>query len=131
MVTLSKNSNLLTEMLSRRNEEMETKNLIVKHIESLIENNMILDSVFKISQEIKESLGIEISREKLRRIMRFDMNMSYKKIKGIRLHDNTVKNLILRQQFAKRYIEVSMAKTRIINIDETWLGMEDFRRMKW
>jgi len=24
-----------------------------------------------------------------------------------------------------------MTKTRIINIDETWLGMEDFRRMKW
>ena len=24
-----------------------------------------------------------------------------------------------------------MTKTRIINIDQTWLGMEDFRRMKW
>jgi hypothetical protein len=24
-----------------------------------------------------------------------------------------------------------MTKTRIINIDETWLGMEDFTRMKW
>jgi len=24
-----------------------------------------------------------------------------------------------------------MRRKRIINIDETWLGMEDFRRMKW
>ena len=30
-----------------------------------------------------------------------------------------------------RFIELAMSKTRIINIDETWLGMEDYRRMKW
>ena len=26
---------------------------------------------------------------------------------------------------------MAVAKTRVINIDETWLGMEDFRHMKW
>ena len=28
-------------------------------------------------------------------------------------------------------LEAAMTKTRIINIDESWLGMEDFRKMKW
>ena len=28
-------------------------------------------------------------------------------------------------------METLQKKTRWINIDESWLGMEDFRRMKW
>ena len=29
------------------------------------------------------------------------------------------------------FLDALKTKTRIINIDESWLGMEDFRRMKW
>ena len=38
------------------------------------------------------------------------------------------KNLILRQQFAKAFMELDLKKKVIINVDETWLGMSDFRR---
>ena len=47
------------------------------------------------------------------------------------MHENSIRKLVLRQQFAFRYLDLAMTKTRIINIVETWLGMEDFRRMKW
>ena len=30
-----------------------------------------------------------------------------------------------------KLLDTALAKARIINIDESWLGMEDFRRMKW
>ena len=40
-------------------------------------------------------------------------------------------NLFLRQRFAIKWISVTQKKTIFLNIDETWLDMSDFRRMKW
>lgn len=57
--------------------------------------------------------------------------MAFRKIKAISPAENAVVNLVLRQQFALRLIQQAQQKTRLICIDETWLGMEDFRRMKW
>ena len=37
----------------------------------------------------------------------------------------------MRQQFAQAFLKLDLKEKRIINIDETWLGMSDFRRMKW
>ena len=39
--------------------------------------------------------------------------------------------MILRQQWALKFIEMWEAGYTFLNIDETWLGMSDFRRMKW
>ena len=30
-----------------------------------------------------------------------------------------------------KLLDAASSRTRIINIDETWLGMEDFRKRKW
>ena len=49
----------------------------------------------------------------------------------VSLQENSVRNLVLRQRFAMHLIRLASTKTRIINIDESWLGMEDFRKMKW
>ena len=57
--------------------------------------------------------------------------MKFSKVKNISLHSNSTINLVLRQRFAIHLIHLMDAKKRIINVDETWLGMEDFRRMKW
>ena len=57
--------------------------------------------------------------------------MSYRRIKPISLHANSPKNLVLRQQFAIHLLQSIKRKKYILNIDETWLGMSDFRRMRW
>ena len=45
---------------------------------------------------------------------------------------NSARNLVLRQQFALAMLDNLRGKyTTVINVDETWLGMTDFRRMKW
>ena len=63
--------------------------------------------------------------------MKKELDMRYKKVKPVSLHANSAKNLVLRQQFALKYIELLQAGKIFINVDETWLGMSDFRRMKW
>ena len=50
-----------------------------------------------------------------------DMNMSLRNIVEISPFENSVKNLMLRKLAAKIIIDNAMSKTRVINIDETWL----------
>ena len=63
--------------------------------------------------------------------MKRDLGMRYKKVVHVSVHANSAKNLVLRQQFALEYIRLLVSGRTILNIDETWLGMSDFRRRKW
>ena len=64
--------------------------------------------------------------------MKQELGMSYKRISAVSWKANSPRNLILRQQFALSLLSSLRSKyTTIINVDETWLGMTDFRRMKW
>ena len=63
--------------------------------------------------------------------MRGDMGMRYKRVASISIHGNSQKNLVLRQQFAVNLIQVLNSGKRVLNVDQTWLGMSDFRKMKW
>ena len=72
-----------------------------------------------------------MQREKIASVMKQEMGLRYRKVVAVSLHENSVRNLVLRQQWAARYLDQALTRTRIINIDESWLGMEDFRRMKW
>ena len=63
--------------------------------------------------------------------MRNELGMRYRKIEAVSVHANSEKNRVLRQQFAQEFIKLLTTGRNILNIDETWLGMSDFRRMKW
>ena len=63
--------------------------------------------------------------------MKQELGMSYRKIKIVSLHSNSEKNLVLRQRWSLEFLAQARKKKTFINIDETWLGMSDFRRMKW
>ena len=78
-----------------------------------------------------EEHQVESKRKEILEVMRFDLGMRYRRITAASLHDNTPRSLVLRQQFAKEFLRQWQEGKRIINVDETWLGMTDFRRQKW
>ena len=63
--------------------------------------------------------------------MRVELGMRFRKIKIVSLHSNSEKNLVLRQRWALEFLAQARKKKVFLNVDETWLGMSDFRRMKW
>ncbi len=65
------------------------------------------------------------------KILRDELGMRYKKITVLAPHVNSDRNLILRQQFGLEMIRILNEKKVLLNLDETWIGMSDFRRMKW
>jgi len=63
--------------------------------------------------------------------MREELHMSYRRLKLNTPGTNSDINKIIRQQWAIKYLRSLKADQTIINIDETWLNMTDFRRYAW
>ncbi len=83
-------------------------------------------------KEIVNKHGCTLNPWDVKRVMKQELGMKYKKIAPIAWKANSPKNLILRQQFALSLLTALRSKyTTVINVDETWLGMTDFRKMKW
>ena len=78
-----------------------------------------------------EDKNLKVKQKEIADVMKKDLNMSYRKIQTVTLRTNSEKNLVLRQQFGLHLIEMLQRGKRIINVDQTWLGMSDFRRRKW
>ena len=64
-------------------------------------------------------------------LMHHHLGMRYKKVQEVPWKANCTQNLILRQRFARVFLDIDFTKKTIINIDETWISQTDFRRRKW
>ena len=84
-----------------------------------------------VKKRLKEENQIESKEHLIRDVMKRDLGMKYKKVLPVPIQANSVRNLILRQQFALAFFMIDLNRKIVINIDETWLGMSDFRRRKW
>ena len=84
-----------------------------------------------VRQQVKESFDIEVSNRQARQVLRHDCKLSFIKAKKLSVGTNTEKSRVLRQQYALRMLPLLESKTRIINIDETWLNESSFVRKVW
>ena len=57
--------------------------------------------------------------------------MTYRKVKHVPIGANSNRSMILRQRWTMACLAKDHKERVWLNIDETWLGMCDFRRMKW
>jgi hypothetical protein len=91
-------------------------------------------NIFSASQVQKEALGrlgIKFEISLIRSVMNGELGMRYRKITRISWMQNSMTNLVLRQQWALKFLEVMKQKKIVINADESWLAETDFRRRKW
>ena len=80
---------------------------------------------------MKVDSGITVTDALVKKVLKERLDMRYRPIKGVSNTANTHKNMILRQQFAYRMLELLQQGKRILNIDETWLNDTNFARRKW
>ena len=95
------------------------------------ENYDFIDSADHVLKNLSKELSLKTNNQEIREVMKKDLVMSFKKVKPVALHTNSVNNLVCRQRYAIEMLRMYREKKRIINIDESWVGMVDFRRMKW
>ena len=126
-----RNEKFIEELVSERNTAEEKRRETGDAIEQMCKQEQFLESVAGVQESLEKDFDIEAKESKIREIMRTDLKMSYRRVKSVSWQANNNKNLILRQQFAKAFLDIDLEKKVILNVDETWLGMSDFRRMRW
>ena len=83
-----------------------------------------------VVNQVKEDVGVDIPSSRVREAMH-DLGMRYRKVSQIPMLANSERSLVLRQRWALAFLGLDHSKKIILNVDETWLGMSDFRRRKW
>ena len=81
--------------------------------------NVVIDSVASIKKALSYGMNIEAKLSLIRSVMKEDLGMKYKRIKSISNQGNSPRNLVLRQQFSLKYINLLNQGKTIINVDET------------
>ena len=126
-----KNRGFLDDKIKAEDAKTARHQQIKDKMDSMLKEHTFIDSVAMVKEKLSEESSMSWKSWEIRHVMRHDMGMRYKKIKPVSIHANSPKNLVLRQQFTLELIKQLHAGKTIINVDETWLGMADFRRMKW
>ena len=60
-----------------------------------------------------------------------DQGLRFRKVSHIANTANSTISKIIRQKWALAFIQSDKTDRVYLNLDETWLGMSDFWRMKW
>lgn len=126
---MKKNKEMIREAIDKQ-EQILNKEMITRWvINELIEDEQLISS----AQQIVTLVAIE-SIVVTKKFVIDQMNMlglKYKKIKHISWQGNSDKSLVLRQRWAMQFLELDHKAINVINIDETWVNMTDFRRFHW
>ena len=97
----------------------------------MMDQDLHIGSVSAVKKHLMEEESIDVKEWIIKDIMKKELNLRYKRINQISWQGNADKNKILRQQFAQVFLKIDITKKTVLNIDETWLGMSDFRKFKW
>jgi hypothetical protein len=131
MMKAKKNKQFLQELFEQRDQVAARREIIQSHVEGLNARREVIDSAAHVIKSLYKEHPIKTTEQEVRDVMRKELGMRYRKIKQVSLHSNSEKNLVLRQRWALEFLAQARKKKIFLNIDETWLGMSDFRRMKW
>lgn len=126
-----KNPKFLEELSAEEDQKGADLDEVLWAVRECLNENGSMNSLKEIRSWLKEKHHINIKPWKLRNIMFAKMKLRYKRIEPISWQGNSPKNLVLRQHFAMTFLKQDLTKKTIVNIDETWLGMSNFKRMRW
>ena len=121
----------LREKKDREQKEERSKKLVSETTERLLEYSVPIVKAITIQSIVKRDHDHDISIGKVRKILKKDMGLSYRRAKPIAIQCNSERCLVLRQQFARNLIDLLHDKWNIINVDESWLNETNFTRMIW
>lgn len=105
-VKAQKNPKFLEELQSRRDSVQARQKAIADVVIEMDQYNVFIDSSKAVRYALNESTGIDAKEHEIKMVMREDLGMRYRKIVPISVHGNSEKNLVLRQQFALKLIQL-------------------------
>jgi len=123
----NKNPKMFEELEDIEENENALKDSVKAAITEYCKAGAFLSSINDIQARLHTDHGIDIKGWKLLHILHKDIGMKYKRVSHTSWQGNSPRNLILRQQFALNFLKLDLNKKTVINCDESWIGMTDFR----
>jgi transposase len=124
------NRKLLREMIDQRDQAVAKAEVVQEVIQELLDENTFIENIQQVIEECQIRQQLEVKPAFIRKQLA-EMRISYRKVKHVNFQANSERCLVLRQRWAVSFLELNWRHKNVINIDESWLGMTDFRRMHW
>jgi hypothetical protein len=134
---------VISELFVLRDLKGQKQNIVEGVVDSLTRSNAFIDSCTSVVDKVKRvdvgnteasimkaEVIKDIKADEVRKTM-LEMGLRYKKVNQIAMTANSERSLVLRQQFAIKLLKQNPQNKVLLNLDETWLGMSDWRRRKW
>jgi hypothetical protein len=109
----------------------QRRSIIKDEIQGCIEEQAFIDSSQYVTRRLQDKGLEKVGDKEVAEVMKHDIGLRFRKVVATNPHCNSQRSLVLRQQFALRLLNLCEDRPRVINVDESWLGMADYRRTKW
>ena len=86
----------MDELKSREDEKALKKTEAIEQIQEMLVQDHVIESVAQVTSKLNGSLDHEYKPHQVRKVMKQELDMSFKKINMVALHTNSEKNRILR-----------------------------------
>ena len=78
-----------------------------------------------------EDTGIKFNLPYIRKILKNEIEFSYRKAKKVEPRTNTENSLVHRQKYAMTMINLLSEGKKIINVDESFIDQSNYTRRSW
>lgn len=93
-----------------------------------------IDGILRVADvidEVKQTSQLDVKSPLVRQTLKQDLHLRYKPLKRIAFKANSAQCLILRKLYAEKMIGLLEKGKRILNVDETWINLKNYRRRRW
>ena len=97
----------------------------------MLSANKQIVRALQVQKVVERNDGPKVGLELVRDVMKKDLGMGYRRARTVTIQANSERCLVLRQQFALRFLPLMESGRRIINVDESWLNQTRFNRKLW
>jgi len=105
--------------------------VIKKVVTGMLENSITIVKADMVVEQVRKRENVEVTADQVKTVMKDELGLGYRMAKKVPVQANEMRCLVLRQQYAMAMLSMLDAKTRVLNIDETWLNETNFVRKAW
>ena len=93
-------------MLDKERDTVTRRESVAKKIEEWDAVDNFIDSAHSVQKRLLDEAKVHSTLPEIRSVMKIQLRMGYRKVLHITMQGNSARNLILRQQFALKLIEL-------------------------
>ena len=104
---------------------------IIDAIADTIDKKETIWTLKQMQDKVSTQAGLKVSLHNVAKILKNEFDLSHRKIRRVPFQGNSERCLVLRQLYARKMLQLYSEGYHILNIDESWIPSEDFRRSCW